>query len=1365
MTDSGINHLLLIGAYRDNAVHPGHPLMLTLAQIQKSGANINTLTLAPLQQSDVNRLIADTLSPRRRGTATDKVAALAAPLTELVYQKTKGNPFFITQFLKSLYEDGIIRFVPPGPDSPHNGGGWQCDISKVRELALTDDVVEFVALQLQKLPAATQEVLKLAACIGHQFDLNTLAIVLETSPSAAAADLWKALQDGLVQPTSEVYKLFQEEEIEIVGANGHSPVPIGHSPVPHLGTFDKNATYQFLHDRIQQAAYALIPPPLKKATHLKIGQLLLHNTPAAESEDKIFDTVNQLNYGIDLITAPPERLQLAELNLKCGRKAKNATAYSAASTYLSIGRQLLTPDAWQTQYEIALHLHIEGADAAYLSSSFSQMEELGQIVLENATNLLDKVKIYEIQLAACTAQMQPQTAVEIGLQVLQLLGVTFPAQPTPSDVERELGQTAAMFAEKHIPDLQELPAMTEPEKLAALRILSSLVSPTYISAPLLLPLVIVKMVHLSVTYGNAPLSSFAYGLYGLVLTGIILDIDTGYQFGELALNILERFHANYLKTKIFYTVGVHIIYGKHHVKEIIPLLKEGYARGLETGELELGYSAKEIAQYSYLSGAQLADLETDVAGYCQALAQFKQADALNYTRIVHQVLLNLLGSRKNPCDLAGAVYDEQQMLPFHLQAKDGTGLHFLYFHKMLLCYLFEQPEQAFENARQAEQYLGAVTGQLNVPLFSFYDSLVRLAICGLGQAADHTTQLEAVQTNQAKLQKWAEHAPMNFRHKWKLVQAEIYRVQGDKLAAIETYDNAIALAQEYEYLNDEALACELAAKFYLKWGKPKIASAYLMDAYYAYARWGAAAKIEDLENRYPLLLAPVLQQHQIYRQNVRETLAGSGSVSSTAKTITGSTATSEMLDLPAIIKASQALSSEIHLNQLLANLMEVTLENAGADAGALILKEEDSWVVAIHCTKLQNCLFQSLLADQSQVVPLSVVNYVKHAKETLVFDDATAEGKFAADPYMIKYQPKSVLCTPIRDRGKVKGILYLENKLTVGAFTRDRVQLLNILVAQAAISLENARLYRQSQEYAQKLEHSLHDLQEMQLQLVQSEKMSALGSLVAGVAHEINNPLGFLAGNLQPARDYVRDLFGLIDLYQEQFPEPGPAIASEIAAIDLEYLREDLPSLLASMNAGVERIRHISDSLRIFSRSDTDVARPSNLHDGIDSTLLILKHRLKATEQRPAIQVLKDYGDLPLVECFLGQLNQVFMNLLANAIDAIEESNQGLRFSQIKAHPNQIKIKTALNPDGDSVSIRIRDNGTGMSEAVKQKIFDHLFTTKTVGKGTGLGLSIVRQIIMEKHGGKIEVHSTLGQGAEFVITIPVRLSHPTEVQD
>ena len=340
-------------------------------------------------------------------------------------------------------------------------------------------------------------------------------------------------------------------------------------------------------------------------------------------------------------------------------------------------------------------------------------------------------------------------------------------------------------------------------------------------------------------------------------------------------------------------------------------------------------------------------------------------------------------------------------------------------------------------------------------------------------------------------------------------------------------------------------------------------------------------------------------------------------------------------------------------------------------------------------------------------------------------------------------------------------ILYLENNLTTGAFTGDRVTLLNILCSQAAISLENARLYQQSQqlyeqsqEYAQKLELSLHDLKQMQLQLVQGEKMSALGNLVAGVAHEINNPVGFIAGNLQPAQEYVGDLFNLIDLYQEKFPNPGVEIEAEIEDMDLEYLREDLPKLIGSMKEGVERIRNISTSLRTFSRADSDRPVSFNIHDGLESTLLILKHRLKASEFRPAIEIVKEYGNLPLVKCFPGQLNQVFMNVLANAIDALEESNKERSFSEIKALPNQITVQTALSESNNQVLIRIKDNGVGMSAEVKENIFNHLFTTKPVGQGTGLGLSIAHQIVVEKHGGTLLVNSSLGQGSEFVISIP-----------
>jgi predicted ATPase len=440
MSDIDNCYLFLIGAYRDNEVFPAHPLMLTLAEIQKTEAKVNTITLAPLAQADVNCLVADTLACS---------TALALPLTELVYQKTQGNPFFSTQFLKSLHEDGLIEFN-------FEERYWQCDIARVRTLALTDDVVEFMALQLRKLPTQTQEVLKLAACIGNQFDLGTLAIVDENSPVETATALWKALQDGLILPITEVYKFYQ------AGGNSESVIGNGKESDQLSITDDQLPKYKFLHDRVQQAAYSLIPEDQKRSTHLKIGQLLLKNTPEADREERIFDIVNHLNVGVELITPEAEREQLARLNLVAGKKAKAATAYSAAVEYFNVGKKLLTANSWENQYELTLGLHTEAAEAAYLCGDFDRMEELASVVESCAKMLLDKVKVYEVQIEACMAQNKLQEALNTGLQVLKLLGVEFPSEPNPSDIGQALGETAAILNEKRIEDLIELPQMRDP---------------------------------------------------------------------------------------------------------------------------------------------------------------------------------------------------------------------------------------------------------------------------------------------------------------------------------------------------------------------------------------------------------------------------------------------------------------------------------------------------------------------------------------------------------------------------------------------------------------------------------------------------------------------------------------------------------------------------------------------------------------------------------------------------------------------------------------------------------------------------------------------------------------------------------------
>ncbi len=1326
MTDT--RYLLMIGAYRDNEVFPAHPLMLMLQDVPTI---VNTITLTPLSITDINDLIADTLSCSTQ---------LAQPLAELVYQKTQGNPFFTNQFLKSLYNEGLISF-------DFQLGSWQCDIARVKMLALTEDVVEFMARQLQKLPIATQTVLKLAACIGNSFDLATLAIVYEQLLDETAVDLWKALQEGLVIPTTEVYKFYQDSSL----VKCHLSLENSEQRTNDKGQM--TVSYKFLHDRVQQAAYSLIPEDKKQATHLKIGQLLLSSTPKTQQEEKIFEIVNQLNYGVELIIQQTERDNLASLNLIAGQKARTATAYTTGLKYLMTGIQLLASNCWENNYNLTLFLYQEAAEAAYLAGRFEQMIHLADVVLKKASLLLEKVKVYEVKILAFGAQNKAREAVNIALILLKMLGQELPLKPNRSDIQQAMSETTLNLNGRCVEDLIDLPEMRDDNLLAAMRILSLVITFSYQAAPELFPLILLKQVNLSLQYGNAPLSAFAYVAYGLTLCGVMGDIEQGYQFGKLALNLLVKFNAKEVKAKVLQTFNALVRHWKEHTKEILPPLLEAYSAALETGDLEFAALSLKVYSYSsYFIGKELTLLEPEMATYSYAISQLKQEMPLAWTSIFRQVVLNLLGTVNNPWDLCGTSYDEEKMLPLLQQANDRVGLLFLFFSKLQLCYLFGEFQQAVEYATLAEKYLDGGIGQIVTVLFYFYDSLSRLAVYSESLQQEQKIILDKVHINQEKLQKWAYHAPMNYLHKFYLVEAERHRVLNEKSEAIEMYDRAISLAKENEYLNEEALAQELAAKFYLEWGKQRIAQDYLIDGYYCYARWSAKAKVDDLEKRYPDLLNPILQQEKILLSPGDKVTA---SDRTTSLTSISSTSVSEILDLTSVIKASQTLSSEIELDKLLDKLMQVVMENAGAKKCVLILPHGNKLVIeAIATISETPTILQSIPVESSLEIPLNLIYYVKNTLKTLVIDDAAAETYSVTDAYLNQYKPKSVLCTPIINQGKLIGILYLENSLTTGAFTSHRLQVLNLLISQVAISLENARLYQKSQElyqqmqsYAQQLEHSLTNLKQMQLQLIQSEKMSALGNLVAGVAHEINNPVGFIVSNLQPTQEYIRDLFHLIDLYQQKFPHPGDEILEEIEAIDLEYLRTDFPKLINSLKLGTDRIRNISISLRNFSRADTTAKVFFNLHEGIDSTLLILKHRLKANKVNPEINIIKDYGDLPLVKCLPGQLNQVFMNILANAIDAIEESlGEKIGF---------IWIHTQCSSEKQSVIIRIKDNGVGMPDALKSKIFDHLFTTKAVGKGTGLGLSIAHQIVVEQHQGVLEVNSVPGQGSEFIITLPL----------
>jgi predicted ATPase len=1318
MSQAQTGYLLLLGAYRDNEVFPAHPLMLSLGELEKQQTKISTITLPPLSVSHINQLVAETLSCP---------VEFAAALTDLVYQKTKGNPFFTTQFLKGLHEDELIAFN-------QNLGYWECDLVKVRDAALTDDVVDFMAGRLHKLPEESQNVLKLAACIGNQFDLETLALICEKPSEEVAADLWTPLREGLILPQSEAYKFFQAWERDGGQADG---ITVG---------------YRFLHDRVQQAAYSLIPEDQKQITHYRIGQLLLQNTPPENREERIFELVGQLNYGTALISEQSERDLLAELNLMACRKARAATAYQGGREYARVGLSLLEKEAWERQYEMTLAFHDLAAELAMLCGDFEATEQFANTAIAQARTLLEQVNIYRSRIFAKVSQNQLTEAIDIALKFLQQLGVTFPKTPTENDIQQAMAEIDRLIGDRQIQDLVDLPPMTDSEKIAILQIYNSIISAAYLTDFFLFSFVICSAVKLSIQYGNTPSSGFAYTCYSTIVCNFLRDVNKGLDFTELALQLvskLDGLDAKVFKSEAFVAAAFGSLPRRYHVKETLKLLREGYINSLELGNLE--YAGRNVYTFcfnAFWCGQPLVELEKETGAYCNSLVQFKQFTVANYCRIYWQSILNLLEGSKHPNLLMGEALQETELLPQLIEVSDFFGLFFFYLYKLMLAYLFEDSESTKSYAAELRRYFAGGVGVVLEPVFYFYDSLGMLAPLN-STSKDIPEIFERVRQNQTELQdQWANYGPMNYQHKVDLVEAEKSRVLGKKVEAIELYDCAIAGAKANEYIQEEALANELFAKFYLDWGRDKEAAGYMQEAYYCYARWGAKAKVDDLETRYFHLLRPILQpaEKSVGTWNTLMTIASpTVYVNSSTHKSSSSTSINQAFDFAAILKASQALSSTIELDKLLHQLTQIILQNSGGDRCVLLLPNQTGeWLVRAIATLDNTQLCTEPLVNHPNV-PVKLIQYVKNTQEIVVIDDLKTDLP-VIDDYLRQHQPKSLLCLPLLNQGQLIGILYLKNDFTIGAFTRDRVEVLNFLCTQAAISLENARLYQQAQDYAQQLEQS-------QLQMIQSEKMASLGNLVAGVAHEINNPLGFLNGSINNGKDYVQDLLEYLETYHQHQP-PTMEVEELAQEIDLEFLLEDLPKLLDSMRGATERIKGISTSLRTFSRADTDNQVTANLHEGIDSTLLILKYRLKASECRPGIEVTKDYGDIPLIECFPGQLNQVFMNILANAIDVFDEMAQTQSFKQLQANPQHITIRTGI--ESNQVYILIGDNGKGMNEEIKAKIFDHLFTTKEVGKGTGLGLAIARQIVVDKHGGSLDVFSSPGEGTEFVIQIPVQ---------
>ena len=1317
MEESETGYLLVLGAYRDNEVFSAHPLMLTLADLQKQGKTVKPLTLEPLSAVHINRLVADTLLCS---------IEIAAPLSQLVYQKTRGNPFFSTQFLQGVYGDGWITFE-------QEVGYWQCDLSRVRQLALTDDVVEFIVGRLQKLPTVTQEILKLAACIGNRFDLATLTIISQATQDAVATALWQGLQAGFVIPETETYKFVQGE------------------PKQEQGLEDIAVGYRFLHDRVQQAAYMLIPSDQRDITHYQIGRLLLQQTPASAREEHIFELVSQLNYGAALITHQPERDELAQLNLIASRKARAATAYEAGCDYAAVGLSLLGEQAWQRQYDLSLSFHDLAADLASLRGDFEAMEQFVEPVIVQAHELLDQVNVYRTRILSHVFRYQQTEALVIGQQFLQQLGITFPATPTQQDIQQAIAEVDTALGERAVEDLIHLPRMTNRKTMAVLQILDSLLSAAHISGSLLLPLLAACAVKLSIQDGLTSISAFAYCYYGAVACGVIVrdywqDVELGVQFGQLAFQVVTKLEDKLKKPEILCLTGLCILHRKFHIKDTLPRLQEGYAAALEIGNLEfVGYAAQNFSFNAFWCGQPLDTLEQQIRSYCQVLVQMNQLIPANYCCMHHQATLNLLGEAEDPTILSGEVFQEIEQLRQLNAAQDAAGIAFVYVHKLMLCYLFEDIELAETVATEFRPYLRASSGLVCEPAFYFYDSLIALAPLrapsNLNSTSEEISEIRQwVDQNQQQLQQfWANYAPMNHQHKVDLVEAEKCRVLGQTLDAIELFDLAISRAKENKYIQEEALANELAAKFYLDWGKEKIAQVYLRDAHYAYNRWGAVAKVQQLAERYPNLLpqdpisSPKITTHQPTSSTMSTSQHG------------------DALDFESLVKASQAISGELVLEQLLSTLMQILLENTGAQTGFLAFETKGQCVIeAIGSANKQIEVLQSIPLESTEAngnaprFSASIFNYVARTQESLVLRDAFQEGNFTQDPYIQTHQVKSLLCAPLLNQTQLSGIVYLENNLTVGAFTNERLEILQLLSGQAAIAIDHARLYadleqkvldrtQALQDKNQELADTLDQLRSTQRQLIESEKMAALGSLVAGVAHEINTPVGtavISASTLMTATLTIQNDWGKGNLKRSTLKNY------------LELASESSRLILSNLHRAGDLVQSFK---QVAVDQTTLQVRTFAIKPYLEEVLANLVPQLKGTTHHLTVE-----GDDDLtLHSYPGAISQIVTNLVMNSLyHAYQPGEAGnLRFEIISQDPN--------------LFIRYSDDGCGIPPENLSRVFEPFFTTGREHGGSGLGLHLVYNLVTQKLNGNIIVESALGLGATFMITLPVSVRSNT----
>ena len=915
MTDRDLRYLMLVGAYRDNEVSSSHPLTQTLDAIRKAGARMQEIVLAPLRVDDIGWLVADAMHSQRD---------VAQPLAQLVHQKTSGNPFFAIQFLMALADEGLLRFDP-------DAAAWIWDLARIRAKGYTDNVVDLMAGKLKRLSATTQEALKQLACLGNVAEVATLALVHGGTEEAIHTALWEAVRAGLI---------FQEE-----------------------------STYKFLHDRIQEAAYAFIPESERATEHLRIGRTLVASMTGDGLAEHVFDVANQFNRGAALLIDRAEKAHVATIDLSAGRKARASAAYTSALSYFSAGMALLDEEDWGSHYELTFSLWLERAECELLSGDFEKAEQLIVELLRRAASNVNYADASCLKIHLHLLKGELPQAVDSALTCLHLFGIELSAHPTFEQVQSELDTVWQTLNRRPIESLIDLPIMTDPELQAAMQVLSVVTPASYFTGIHLFCSLVCRMANFSMQHGMSGASAHGYAHLGEILGPVFHRYSEGCRFAQLACDLVEKHGFIAYQAKAYDAMSIATQWTQS-ITTAIDFMRASFRAAIETGDLTYACYAMFLLVPDLLVRNDPLDAvwgESEKALEFVRKAGFR--DLSDVIRSQQRFIATMQGRPATFSTFSDAQFDEATFEAQLTADRMAMTNCFYWIVKLKARFLSGDYAEALTAADKAKATLWAIAAQIQVLDYYYYAALTVAALYEKGNADEQTGWRDLLTAHREQLREWAENYPPTFADKHLLVSAEIASLEKRDADAMRLYEQAIHSAREHGFVQNEGLAHEVAARFYLARGFEAIAHTYLRNARNCYERWGALGKVKQLDERYPRLLEERLPT----------------STTSTVGTPVG------QLDVETVVKASQAISSEMVLSKLIQKLMRIAVEHAGAERSLLILLRGDEPQIEAEASAGHGTV--EVTVRQTPItpddIPQSALQYVIRTRERVVLDDAS----------------------------------------------------------------------------------------------------------------------------------------------------------------------------------------------------------------------------------------------------------------------------------------------------------------------------------------------------------------------------------------